>query len=39
MNTPFSIDEVSFRDLPGWGQDDPRKLAFSGDGNDPVASS
>lgn len=26
MNTPFSIDEVSFRDLPGWGQDDPRKL-------------
>lgn len=26
MNTPFSIDEVSFRDLPGWREDDPGKL-------------
>lgn len=26
MNTPFSFEEVSFGDLPGWQEDDPRKL-------------
>ena len=26
MSTPFSIDEVSFRDLPGWREDNPSKL-------------
>jgi membrane-bound lytic murein transglycosylase A len=26
MSTPFSIDEVSFRDLPGWREDDPSEL-------------
>lgn len=26
MNTPFSFEEVSFGDLPGWQDDDPRKL-------------
>lgn len=26
MNTPYSINEVSFRDLPGWREDDPSKL-------------
>lgn len=26
MNTPFSFEEVSFGDLPGWQDDDPSKL-------------
>lgn len=26
MTAPFSIEEVSFSDLPGWRQDDPGKL-------------
>ncbi len=26
MSTPFSIEEVSFGDLPGWREDDPARL-------------